>query len=75
LRAWCIQPRADPNCLARNIWLLAPIQQKSKEFFADHDKVPHQEANPLYAGGIGYRQPQLADAMKRLKKLEKLTLH
>jgi arylsulfatase len=73
LTPWCSQPRANPNFLARNIWLLVPIQQKSKEFFADHHKVPHQEAHLLNAGGIGYGLPPPADAMKRLKKLEQFT--
>ena len=67
---WCSQPRTDPNFLARNIWLLVSIQQKSKEFFADHHRAPHQEARLVNAGGIGFGLPPRADAMKRLKELE-----
>jgi arylsulfatase len=59
--------------LARNIWLLVPIQGKIKDFFVDYDKFPHQEGNSLNAGGIGYGLLRQADAMKRLKELEKLT--
>jgi arylsulfatase len=59
--------------LARNIWLLVPIQQKIKDFFVDYDKFPHQEGNSLNASGINYGLLRQAEAMKRLKELEKLT--
>jgi arylsulfatase len=59
--------------LARNIWLLVPIQGKVKEFFADYDKFPHQEGSSLNAGGIGYGLLRQAEAMKRLKELERFT--
>src|SRR5215831_598057 len=59
--------------LARNIWLLVPIQQKVKDFFSDYDKFPHQEGNSLNAGGINYGMLRQAEAMKRLKELEALT--
>jgi arylsulfatase len=59
--------------LARNIWLLVPIQQKVKEFFADFDKFPHQEGSSLNAGGINYGLLRQAEAMKRLKDLEHFT--
>src|SRR5262249_25608609 len=72
---WCSRPRAEPNRLAGNLWLLVPIQQKRKESFAVHGKVPHQEANSQKAGGIGFGLPPKADAKERLKKLEQLTLH
>ena len=58
--------------LARNIWLLVPIQQKVKEFFADYDQFPHQEGTALNAGGINYGLLRQTDAMKRLKDLERL---
>jgi arylsulfatase len=57
--------------LARNIWLLVPIQQKIKDFFADYDKFPHQEGSSLNASGIGYGLLRQAEAMKRLKQLER----
>jgi arylsulfatase len=38
--------------LARNIWLLVPVGQKVKAFFADYGQFPHQEGSSLNAGGI-----------------------
>jgi hypothetical protein len=35
--------------LARNIWLLVPVQGKIKEFFADFNQFPYQEGNSLNA--------------------------
>ena len=58
--------------LARNIWLLIPIQEKIKTFFADYEKFPHQEGSALNAGAIGYGLIRQAEAMKRLKELEHL---
>jgi arylsulfatase len=58
--------------LARNIWLLIPIQQKIKEFFKDYGDFPHQEGNALNAGGINYGLLRQQDALKRLKELESL---
>jgi arylsulfatase len=59
--------------LARNIWLLVPIQGKIKECFADFDKFPHQEGSSLNAGSIGYGMLRQAEAMKRLKEIERLS--
>jgi len=59
--------------LARNIWLLVPIQGKIKEFFSDFDKFPHQEGSSLNPGGINYTMLRQAEAMKRLKEVESLT--
>jgi arylsulfatase len=56
--------------LARNIWLLVPVQQQIKEFFKDFDQYPHQEGSSLNAGGIGYGLLKQAEAMKRLKEVE-----
>ena len=56
--------------LARNIWLLVPIQGKVKEFFSDFDQYPYQTGNSLNAGGINYALLRQQDAMKRLKDLE-----
>jgi len=58
--------------LARNIWLLVPIQGKIKEFFADFDQFSHQEGSSLNAGSIGYGMLRQAEAMKRLKEIERL---
>jgi arylsulfatase len=57
--------------LARNIWLLVPIQGKVKDFFADYEKFPHQEGTSLNASGINYGMLRQAEAMKRLKELER----
>ena len=56
--------------LARNMWLLVPIQGKVKEFFSDFDQYPYQTGNSLNAGGINYALLRQQDAMKRLKDLE-----
>jgi len=56
--------------LARNIWLLVPVQQQIKEFFKDFEKYPYQEGSSLNAGGIGYGLLKQTEAMKRLKEVE-----
>ena len=35
--------------LARNMWLLVPIQGKIKEFFSDFDQFPYQAGSSLNA--------------------------
>jgi arylsulfatase len=59
--------------LAQNIWLLVPIQGKIKAFFSDFDKYPYQVGSSLNVSGINYGMLRQADAMKRLKELERLT--
>ncbi|TCL76171.1 arylsulfatase [Rhizobium sp. BK251] len=59
--------------LARNIWLLVPIQGKIKEFFADFEQYPFQTGSSLNAGGINYAWLQQQAALKRLNELETLT--
>src|SRR5262247_739316 len=59
--------------LARNIWLLVPIQGKIKEFFSDFDQFPSQEGSSLNAGGINYGLLRQQAALKRLKELERFT--
>jgi arylsulfatase len=56
--------------LARNIWLLVPIQGKVKEFFSNFDQYPYQTGSSLNAGGINYALLRQQDALKRLKDLE-----
>jgi arylsulfatase len=56
--------------LARNIWLLVPIQGKVKEFFSDFDQYPYQAGSSLNAGGINYGMLQQQAALKRLKEIE-----
>ncbi|MCV9963417.1 arylsulfatase [Pararhizobium sp. BT-229] len=58
--------------LARNMWLLVPIQGKIKEFFADFDKFPYQAGSTLNAGGINYSMLAQQAALKRLNELESL---
>ncbi|MDK1373524.1 MULTISPECIES: arylsulfatase [unclassified Sinorhizobium] len=58
--------------LARNIWLLVPIQGKIKEFFADFDQYPWQAGSSLNASGINYATLQQQAALKRLNELESL---
>jgi arylsulfatase len=59
--------------LARNIWLLVPIQGKIKEFFADFDQFPYQEGSSLNVSGINYGLLRQQAALKRLKEVERLT--
>jgi arylsulfatase len=58
--------------LARNIWLIVPVQGKIKEFFSDFDQFPYQMGNSLNAAGINYGLLRQQDALKRLKELESL---
>jgi len=59
--------------LARNIWLLVPIQGKIKEFFSDFDQFPYQQGSSLNAGAINYAMLRQQDALRRLNELERLT--
>ncbi len=56
--------------LARNIWLLVPVQAKLKEFFKDYEKFPHQEGSSLNASGIGYGLLRQMEAMKQIQNIE-----
>jgi len=58
--------------LARNIWLLVPIQGKVKEFFSDFEQYPYQSGSSLNAGNINYGMLRQQDAMRRLNELERL---
>jgi len=58
--------------LARNMWLIVPVQGKIKEFFSDFEAFPHQMGSSLNAGGIGYGLLRQTEAIKRLKELERL---
>src|SRR5262245_17620382 len=58
--------------LARNMWLIVPVQQKIKEFFSDFDKYPYQSGSTLSAAGINYGMLRMQDAMKRLKDVESM---
>ncbi|WP_052272726.1 arylsulfatase [Flavihumibacter solisilvae] len=56
--------------LARNMWLLVPVQAQIKEFFKDFGNYPYQEGSTLNAGGINYAMLKQQEAMKRLKEVE-----
>ena len=58
--------------LARNMWLLVPIQGKIKDFFSDFDKFPYQEGSSLNASGINYGMLRQQAALQRLNELERL---
>ncbi len=58
--------------LARNMWLLVPVQGKIKDFFSDFDKFPYQEGSTLNASGINYGMLRQQAALKRLNELERL---
>ena len=58
--------------IARNMWLLVPIQQKIKDFFKDFDQYPYQEGSTLNASGINYGLLRQQSALKRLNDLEGL---
>jgi len=58
--------------LARNMWLLVPVQGKIKDFFADFTEFPYQEGSSLNASGINYALLRQEAALNRLKQLESL---
>ncbi|GAB3282502.1 arylsulfatase [Parahaliea aestuarii] len=57
---------------ARQMWLLVPIQQQIKNFFADFNDYPYQTGSSLNASNIGYGLLRQQDAMKRLKDMESM---
>ncbi|MBV4360301.1 arylsulfatase [Pinibacter aurantiacus] len=59
--------------LARQMWLIVPVQGVIKDFFSDFDKYPYQEGSSLNAAGINYGMLRQQDALKRLKDVEKMT--
>ena len=56
--------------LARNMWLLVPIQTQIKKFFSDFHDYPNQLGTSLNAGGINYGMLKQQEALKRLKEVE-----
>lgn len=58
--------------VARNMWLLVPVQAKINEFFKDFDQYPFQSGSTLNAGGINYGWLQQQAALKKLNELEQL---
>lgn len=47
--------------LARNMWLIVPVQAEIKKFFEDFDQYPYQTGSTLNAGGINYGMLQKED--------------
>ena len=58
--------------VARNMWLLVPVQGEVKKFFSDFTDFPYQSGSSLNAGGINYGLLRQQEALKRLKDLETL---
>jgi arylsulfatase len=58
--------------VARNMWLLVPIQGKIKDFFSDFGQYPYQEGSTLNASSINYGLLRQQAALKRLNELERL---
>jgi arylsulfatase len=56
--------------LARQIWLLVPVQAQIKKFFSDFTDYPYQSGSSLNAGGINYGLLKQTEALKRLKEVE-----
>jgi arylsulfatase len=56
--------------LARNMWLLVPIQAQIREFFKDFNNFNYQAGSSLNAGGINYTMLKQQEALKRLKEVE-----
>jgi arylsulfatase A-like enzyme len=59
---------------AENIWLFIPVQQKLQEFFQGFMDYPYQMGSSLNAANISYQTLRLAEAQRRLGKLEELPL-
>ena len=62
----------NTDFIARQMWLIVPVQQKIKEFFSDYEKFPHQEGSSLNASGIGYGLLKQTEALQRLKEVESI---
>lgn len=54
----------------QQMWILVPIQQQIKNFFADFTDFPYQAGSTLNPSGINYGTLRQKDAMDRLKSLE-----
>jgi hypothetical protein len=58
---------------AQQMWLLVPIGNLVRKFFADFETFPYQAGTALNAGNINYSMLRTQDALHRLSQLE--TLH
>lgn len=55
------------------MWVMFPMQQVIKNFFATIPNYPVQDGSSLSASKIGYNTPKNAKAMEAHKKLEALS--
>ena len=57
---------------AQQMWLLVPVGNLVRSFFADFEKYPYQAGSALNAGNISYNTLRTKEAMKRLSQVENL---
>lgn len=58
--------------IAQQMWLLVPIGNLVKSFFADFEEYPYQAGSSLNAAGINYTTLRTQEALKRLSQVESL---
>jgi arylsulfatase A-like enzyme len=59
---------------ADNMWLFVPVQQKVTEFLTTIPDYPFQEGSSLSVAGINYQSLKAADALKRLREIETISI-
>jgi arylsulfatase len=57
---------------AQQMWLLVPVGNGVKKFFAELEEFPYQIGSALNAGSLGYGTLRAQDALHRLKNVENL---
>jgi arylsulfatase len=57
---------------AQQMWLLVPIGELVKQFFANFEDYPYQAGSSLNAGSINYTLLRQKEAMERLTRMENL---
>jgi arylsulfatase len=57
---------------AQQMWLLVPIGELVKNFFAEFEKFPYQAGTSLNAGELSYKTLRAQSALRRLSSLENL---
>lgn len=56
------------------MWVMVPMQNVIKQFFATIPDYPFQAGSSLYASGIGYGILRQQEALKRLKEMETIMI-
>ena len=56
------------------MWLFVPVQAQVKSFLVTIPDYPFQQGGSLNAAGINYQTLKAADALKRLKELETISV-